>query len=903
MKAHRDLRTLLCELYPHEDQARKIAHDAGLDVGKIDFTGGAELIWFRVLEEAQKHGPVGLYRVRVEARRDYPDRMPEPAPPPPSQGDEVQEYLDWGWRHYRVVRLLGYFNRDRIQLSLDEVFVDLVARIGRLQPGVKPPTRFVPDEEQYVECKPTHLQGALQAMLELRKVGLVLLGDPGAGKTTLLKHLFCRVVAEGSASIGLAAGLCPVLLRFSQLQADDLKARGLSRVLRRELAREGHKGAGEKLANRAQPLVFLLDGLDEVRDETTRVAVCRWLDDEVHHWPGSHFVATCRFVAWQKDARLFDQFLPADIQWLDPPKVKAFVGRWYSAVVLGQGGAPEEAHEKAHELLTVLLDPEREAQYRLREMTRNPLLLSTICLVHRVGERLPERRGRLYAECIGFLLEVWAGPDGLSMDEARHVLQPLAWHMHEQQVTRLSSAQVSEAIAGPLGRLQKLTMSPEEFLRRAREICGLLSGVDAETYEFLHLSFQEYLAAAYARSAGRAPALAAHIGDPFWREAILLALAMDGVFVPFIECVAQHKAIADNRDLLRACLDEATQLDPSPFEAVVRPPSPGLWAGMGRWFTGRRPPLEEIKAVFELFRGRHAPEISQWAGYWADPKNSFGDSALVAIAQEVAIGPAEGAPEAGAGPANVHGVEWIRIPAGRFWMGSSKKPGQPNFDPEADDDETPAHEVNLTNTYWIARHPTTNESYAAFLRATGHREPGYWSNRRFNEPGQPVVGVDCNDARAFCAWLSQSDAVPAGWVVDLPTEAEWEYAARGTDGRKYPWGNEAPTADRAVFRQNWETGRPLPVGGRPSGQSPWGCEDMSGNVWEWTSVTLVTYPSERVDNPRHLGDGGSSRVIRGGSWAVDTRGLRCAVRYGRHPGYRSRSRGFRVVCRVAAEHV
>src|SRR5262249_26074230 len=153
---------------------------------------------------------------------------------------------------------------------------------------------------------------------------------------------------------------------------------------------------------------------------------------------------------------------------------------------------------------------------RLREMTQNPLLLSTLCLLHRCNLQLPEKRGELYDACISLLLDAWpqhANRPSLPDRPARLVLQPLAYAMHTRTERDLLAAEAEAIVAAPLSRVAVLRMSPAEFLEAACEECGVLASRDVGTYEFFHLSFQEYLCAAHMKGAGLVRELAERAAD------------------------------------------------------------------------------------------------------------------------------------------------------------------------------------------------------------------------------------------------------------------------------------------------------------------------------------------------------------------------------------------------------
>jgi len=232
--------------------------------------------------------------------------------------------------------------------------------------------------------------------------------------------------------------------------------------------------------------------------------------------------------------------------------------------------------------------------------------------------------------------------------------------------------------------------------------------------------------------------------------------------------------------------------------------------------------------------------------------------------------------------------DWVTIPAGEFLMGSDKQK-----DSMAYDDETPQHKLYLPE-YRIARVPVTNVQYMAFVKATDHKAPSHWENGRIpaDKEDHPVVNVTWHDALAFCQWAG----------VRLPSEAEWEKAARGTDGRIWPWGSNEPTDKLCNFNRN--VGHTTPVGAYPAGASPYGCLDMTGNVWEWT-ISLwgkevnkpdYSYPYDPDDGREALdAPDAVRRTLRGGSWYVDARFVRCAYRLRNPPLDRDVNGGFRVL--------
>lgn len=222
-------------------------------------------------------------------------------------------------------------------------------------------------------------------------------------------------------------------------------------------------------------------------------------------------------------------------------------------------------------------------------------------------------------------------------------------------------------------------------------------------------------------------------------------------------------------------------------------------------------------------------------------------------------------------------MDWVAIPAGEFLMGSAVAAYVL--------DESPAHRVHAA-AFEIARTPVTNAQYREFALATGHALPGHWLRGEFpvGQADHPVTHVDWYDANVFARWMG----------ARLPTEAEWEKAARGDDGRMFPWGNENADAEHAHFAQPVKDSGTRSVFDYPRGASPYGVLDMAGNVWEWVSSIYKPYPYDPRDG-REDASSGAERVLRGGSiYSGDPRFLRCATRSSSYPTRRRDHIGFRV---------
>jgi formylglycine-generating enzyme required for sulfatase activity len=448
-------------------------------------------------------------------------------------------------------------------------------------------------------------------------------------------------------------------------------------------------------------------------------------------------------------------------------------------------------------------------------------------------------------------------------DKQREWLSRLAFQMHQggQAGASLDEAGV-RAILAPIFRERGEEHLIDPFVNAIRHRGNLLEE-RGNRFQFTHLTFQEYLAAQFlARQWTAQPPdfLARAAQDDWWREAMLLTVGSLGAPVTF--------------EPRRAWVAALCQLDA---------PLPAQLSAAELAATGLGDLTEPEPVLIEMARSR-----------------------LVELIQSPALAQAAPALRMRAGDAlSVLGDprdfdELVTVPAGPFLMGST------DADNTAQDREKPQHTLTLPE-FKIARYPVTNAQYQRFVQATGR---GWESDERERPERQncPAVNVTWHDARAYCAWLIEvwraDGRINADEIVRLPTEAEWEKAARGTDGRLWPWSNEWDSA--RCNAEETGLGRTCAVGLFPNGASPYGCLDMAGNVWEWTASLWgpweggtaklqFKYPYKSNDGRENLeADDNMLRVLRGGSFLNLRDLVRCACRCGRGASARGGLYGFRL---------
>ena len=528
-----------------------------------------------------------------------------------------------------------------------------------------------------------------------------------------------------------------------------------------------------------------------------------------------------------------------------------------------------EAEKEKNDLLSAI-----QHNVGVRRLAANPLLLTILAVMKRQGVSLPERRVELYEQYIKTMISVWnkarsmtgraTGRD-LDVVQTVRILAPLALWMHEVNpgvglVRREDLKRQLQAIYAERGETNPVAAA-ERFLGDIHEHTGLLLERGPEEYGFIHLTFEEYLAgmAIALRGQGRAEKLLElirpHADEAAWNEVLLLCMGYLGL-------VQQLDEVAGE------VMDGLVQSEEA--GAVVLAGEAAADVRNGGLSAGRRQRVQT--GLLKVMQGSAPAVLRARAG---NVLAELGDPRFRAEAWDLP---------------NEELLGFVRIEAGKFWMGSD-----PKKDAQADDDEQPQHEVAL-GTYYMAKYAVTVGQWRAYVQASGHKPENADSLK--GTANHPVMWVTWHEALAYCEWLTEklkawdetpkelSQVLSAGGRVTLPSEAEWERAARWTDGRIYPWGDEFD-ANKANTKESG-IGRTSAVGCFAGGASVEGLLDMSGNVWEWTrslwgkdwQKAEFVYPyTDRLEERENLRAGDDvARVLRGGSFDDNGRNARCACR-------------------------
>jgi formylglycine-generating enzyme required for sulfatase activity len=725
---------------------------------------------------------------------------------------------------------------------------------------------------------------------------LVILGDPGSGKSTTLKYI-SLMFAEGEAEkqLDLEPQWLPIFFPIAAYAQELLaNAIALQAFIPQYYRERHHLPDFNPLFNHALEnnyALVLLDGLDEVHEWETRLAILRHVENDLlKRYPHNRFIFTSRIAGYDR-ARLGPPFRHCTVLPFDDNDVRQFAQQWslaFEMTTKDEAGAKEPAKHRAENLIKdIFATPE------VRSLASNPLMVTILALIHHQNVRLPERRVELYKLCVQALAETWnkfrtesatGRPLDLQLGSQRiderfvvDVLGPVALWMHETVAggtvdSRDLRDKIAEFLPASWGELKARQRLAEDFLQIMTEGCGLLQEKGENLFGFLHLTFEEYLAS-------RALMESEHIDREAW---------------------LQEKWPHEGwKEVIRLAVGGAHPRDASDMLEKILAMPDSAWLGHQALLAGEclldfggqvRSRPKVMQAMLNLFDRREVePAIRVEAGAVL---SRLGD------------------------PRDLE--EFVEVPAGEFPMGVTENEAQwlkKKYDTDWFKHSLPQHQIALP-AFQISKYPVSNRSFREFVKDSGYENPQwwnfsqeaeafrkklkekcpeYWHDPRWNGDNYPVVGVSWYEAMAFCLWVTQKwqkeGKLGQNESVRLPTEAEWEKAAswdwQNQRKRRFPWGEEY---DETLVNAEGKIGHTSPVGVYPNA-SPCGALDMAGNVWEWCQTAYEKYPYKLDDRDKLMGI--KSRVVRGGAWISPPRSMACAYRGNHEPINRRNYIGFR----------
>ena len=783
--------------------------------------------------------------------------------------------------------------------TLSDVFISLRIDRYRGEPEEKRPA----EPERLVRSEREQLT-ALEALSRDDASRAVLLGLPGAGKTSVMRYLAFRMAEaylrpqtlKGTLPEWQGGVLLPVIVSLARL-ADALPEkpeRGLDGRVRQFIqdeveAKEALRGFAKRIESEARErgVLFLFDGLDEVAPDkraVVKAALLAFLSTRSQ----CRAAVTCRTFSYGDEAWRLEGWPAFQLTPLSQEAQREFIGKWYQTLIRNDPASKATYEKKAQGLEQAVFA--RDAR-QLQQISDNPLLLTLIAIVHTHLEELPRSRVRIYEECVKLLLLRWqtrrqptaplrsileamsaVAPDKAASLEGLLMrgLYEVAFQAREGrglqqgETTMIDVHSLRAALEPKLGK-----QATDEFASYCQTANGLLLAQGSrclphrptdeepvDCFAFPHPSFEEYLAARYI----------AMLDSPHEELAQRNAQSDRWFYVGLF--LGEHASIVSQKP--RDALDLVDELLST---RRARPTDEGHWRNV--WLAGTIWPIFSSEFPDRCDAALQARVIEQLktlclTGQLDPRERAQAGNALAAVGDPRDLG------------------ELVAIPEGKFWMGSDKA-----TDSQAWDDELPQHEV-LVPAFQICKYPATVRQWKQFVESTRYDKG---DPRALQGPdNHPAVWVSWYDAQEFCQWLTnewrKSGKIGQNEIVRLPTEAEWEKAARGTDKRIRSWGDE-PDPGKANVGETGIGGTSA-VGIFPTGASPYGCLDMIGNVLEWTQSKWKDYSYQVNDGREELG-GNESRVLRGGAWSYYWGGARCAYRGNFRPDYRYVYIGFRVV--------
>ncbi len=755
---------------------------------------------------------------------------------PQNQEKIFGKYINTVRNDHCYLSMDGFITKSNVKIKLEHVYVTMRAHVhNRHSLKEMQKSSFLGNRKMDQSDSIMDIRGAFQTTRDQNVKDMVILGDPGSGKTTLLRYIMV-MLATGKAeiSLGIDSETIPFLAPLRKLKNPESEnfVEFITRVCQLNQLSVS-KNALSQLLNGGMALI-LLDGLDEVADKQTRIQVSKWIDNARKEWHNAPFIITSRFAGYLDESKLHGKVLELSVQDFNLEEIRFFLTQWFQTVEIAlhtdEATAAEVWQENGAEKAKKLADDIEKSRH-VRDMAVNPLLLQIIALIHQDrGARLPERRVELYEECSTVLLEKWDLAKGMPIKmtgrEARQLLQPLAFWLHSQEELRSAPMEkIKYVVNESLENLGKTDIDAEALLKDVRDRSGIFTGFSESEYGFTHLSFQEFLAAEFIRNNRNVDLLVIKYNDKWWREVILLALALDNpsIIIEFMEKIIPTKNFESQEtqskpqtgiDIVISAIRDSVAKPAKPFVAALTNPDLDISAKENA-----------IRILASLGTNTAISEIKDSVNNKSDQLANFAYNTLITMNAATDVKKPTIKQNQSPVISDKDKAGMVLIPAGTFLYGSKEN------DKNADSDEKPQRVIDLP-AYYMDVFPVTNAQYCQFLHQSKPDDKTLekWINLQGNyqkekcrinknkamfhaEKGYdqyPVIYVSWHGASAYAQWAEKH----------LPTEQEWEKAARGTDGRTYPWGDEFDNT-RCNSSES-DLAKTSPVNQYKQGKSPYG---------------------------------------------------------------------------------
>ncbi len=781
--------------------------------------------------------------------------------------DFFQSYYDALKKEFRRIHETTFLGGPK-DIGVEEIFVKL-----RLAPKVKELESKDIDEFKQRDFIDRTIIDSSQ--IEDKFKTLIILGAPGAGKTTLLRHL---VLKRCKSNLDTQTNkVFPIYIRLDELaqaKTKSIKEYIIKDIHERYKLSEFEKCLNDDLSD--GKVLLLLDGFDEIQDATQQHKIQNLIQEFTDSYPENKIFASSRIAGYKDELTKYDEkenpilFPKVEIVPFTDDQIKQFLDKWFKD--------DKDSKRKIKDIWDVVSKNER-----IKEIARNPLILSLLAIVSGV-KKLPERKTDLYRKCIELLMSKWDSVRRVVRqfyfdDERtkRRILQQVALDMQKDGITTIARQRIENLIGKHLAETQYSAEVSKEFLKEIEKSSYLIHEISRNRYQFMHLTFQEYLAAYQLYEEQNYDLVTSFFRKPKWQETIILFAGIIGKIDKLVEALKEKEK--SDVILLAKCLTDAQSTDKK-IKIDVAKNLLEILSKLDRW----EDEYEEIRIRIAGI----GKDIIPWLGEELKRSSDFRlskdvcnilgkirDPGAIPVLKERLAKTIE--PNANVRYAAYEALEKIgtkesmELISKIFVIDPKKLKGAEPFEIDIkgkkikiNDDGRHPGMVRIPGDkkdFWIDVYPVTNAEFEQVF-------PGHERSPYSPYDDSPVTRVTWHQADEYAKKIGKR----------LPTEQEWEKAAKGPENWEYSFGKEFDINKCRVELARVDGAAKI-NSVYDENVNDYGVYDMTGNVWEWTDSW---YDEEK-----------SWRVLRGGSWSIRQGIALCSYRSYVNPDNRGSLVGFR----------